>query len=64
MSFMFFSKQFQTHQVKEAVAVMRESEKDDSSQVLKPLAKGEENVRRGEREREREKQREEERERE
>lgn len=44
MSFMFFSKQFQAHQVKEAVAIMKESEQDAVSQGLKPLDKGEENV--------------------
>eukprot|EP00903_Cladosiphon_okamuranus_P006347 g6217.t1 len=44
MSFMFFSRQFQSHQMKEAVEVMNESEKDEASKVLKPLAKGEENV--------------------
>eukprot|EP00752_Nemacystus_decipiens_P014270 g12691.t1 len=44
MSFNFFSKQFHAQQVKEDIAVMRESEKDGSSQVLKPLARGEENV--------------------
>ncbi len=45
MSFMFFSKQFHASQVKEAVAVMKESEQDDISQILKPVEKGEENVR-------------------
>lgn len=44
MSFMFFSKQFQSHQIKEAVAIMKESEQDEVSQVLKPLPKGEESV--------------------
>lgn len=44
MSFMFFSKQFQTRQIKEAVAIMQESEQDDVSQVLMPVPKGEENV--------------------
>lgn len=48
MSFMFFSKQFQTRQIKEAVAIMQESEQDDVSQVLKPVPKGEENVSFGE----------------
>ncbi|CAN0008101.1 unnamed protein product [Scytosiphon promiscuus] len=44
VSFMFFSKQFQTRQIKEAVAIMQESEQDDVSQILKPVPKGEENV--------------------
>lgn len=45
MSFMFFSRQFHSSQVKDAVATMNESEQDDASQVLKPLDKGQENVR-------------------
>ena len=44
MSFMFFTKQFQTARVKEAIKNMEASMTDDVSQTLKPVPKGEENV--------------------
>lgn len=44
MSFMFFTKQFQAARVKEAINNMEASKRDDVSQTLKPVPKGEEKV--------------------
>lgn len=44
MSFMFFTKQFQAARVKEAIQNMEASKRDDVSQTLKPVPKGEEKV--------------------